>query len=63
MRATKVINEVNRKSLNPYSTGRYSVRAKELARTNFKAECIIGFKMLRGANILDAKEITELILL
>ena len=38
-------------------------KAKELARNNFKAGCIIGFKMLRGANILDAKEITELILL
>ena len=38
-------------------------KAKELARNNFKAECIIGFKMLRGTNILDAKEITELILL
>ena len=36
-------------------------KAKELARNNFKAGCIIGFKMLRGANILDAKEITDLI--
>lgn len=36
-------------------------KAKELARSSFKAECIIGFKLLSGSSILNAKEITDLI--
>ena len=36
-------------------------RARVLAKTNFKSKYIIGFELLRGANILDAKEITDLI--
>lgn len=36
-------------------------KAKEVAKNHFQASRIIGFKLLRGANILDAKEITDLI--
>lgn len=36
-------------------------KAKEVAKNHFHASSIIGFKLLRGANILDAKEITDLI--
>ena len=36
-------------------------KAKEVAKNHFHTSRIIGFKLLRGANILEAKEITDLI--
>ena len=36
-------------------------KAKEVAKNHFRASHIIGFKLLRGANILNVKEITDLI--
>jgi len=38
-------------------------KAKEVAKNHFRASHIIGFKLLSGSSILNAKEITELILL
>ena len=36
-------------------------KAKEVASHHYNKSSIIGFKLLRGADILDAKEITDLI--
>lgn len=36
-------------------------KAKDVARNHFHASSIIGLKLLRGANILNAKEITDFI--
>lgn len=38
-------------------------KAREQASKHFKSKNIVGFKLIRGSNILDAKEITELIML
>ena len=36
-------------------------KAKEVAKNHFHSSRIIGFKLLRGSSILNAKEITDLI--
>ena len=36
-------------------------KAKDVAKNHFLSSRIIGFKLLRGSSILNAKEITDLI--